>query len=71
MVGSISVDGVLSKKGIIANPISATKNGNLTFSQMAFTLGLNDYVYLKYLPPFPPDSIVHAQTDILQSDGTR
>jgi hypothetical protein len=50
MIGVVTVDGVLTKGGILGNAYAVTTNGNLTFSQLTFQFGLSDYAFLQCAP---------------------
>lgn len=47
MVGVITVDGLFTRRGVLANPVAVTANGNLTFAQLTLQLGLSSYTYLQ------------------------
>lgn len=47
MVGVISIDGLFTKRGVLANTVAVTSNGNLTFAQLTLQLGLSSYTYLQ------------------------
>jgi hypothetical protein len=47
MVGVIPIDGLFTKRGVLANTVAVTSNGNLTFAQLTLQLGLSSYTYLQ------------------------
>jgi hypothetical protein len=49
MVGSMAVNSLTAKQGVLANQLAVTTNGNLTFSQLALQLDLTSYALLKFV----------------------
>lgn len=62
MVGVITVDGLFTRRGVLANPVAVTANGNLTFAQLTLQLGLSSYTYLQLRTflAFHPSAIHHS-----------